>query len=365
MGVKISVVISTAREESESYFPKWKEIVDDILHDRKSEYQPMGLIRGTFKKLLINTVEEDMESFLEPTLKSLAMQRFKDFEVIIVDRHVKRRKRITEIYESFLNIAHIHDKPSPWHDMKPPKGWKNEVDPPFPAVCNARNTGVIVANGELLVFLDDNIILSPKTLETCWKWYQKGYGVKLIRNRFNIDDKKIRFEPEFRNEEFSKLWRDGWQIYSYRGAWSHGFSVPLSWIIDVNGFEEVLLDGSVGAEDIDLGARISNYVEKTENRLRMIIDTDAVAWELGHLHIHHRRPPVRHNILLLDIVRNWKRDYLANTRKPTEEELEAYREEYIRRNGEETLHPFWNVFPVEPFNLKEQREAYQGGEFTW
>jgi len=365
MGVKISVVISTAREESESHFPQWKEIVDDILHDRKSEYQPMGLIRGTFKKLLINTVEEDMESFLEPTLKNLAMQTFRDFEVIIVDRHVEKRKWISEIYGDVLNLIHIHDKPSPWHEMKPPKGWETEVDPPFPAVNNGRNTGAIVANGELLMFLDDNIILHPKTLETCWLWYQKGYGVKLIRNRFNIEGKKILFEPEFRSSEFNELWNTGRQAYCYRGAWSHGFTVSLEDFLSVNGFEEVLLDGTVGGEDIDLGARLFNYLERPSGRYRMVLDTSAVAWELGHKHIQHGRPPVRDNIILLNIIRNWNRDVIGNTRVPTEEELEVYKEKYVESHSEDTLHPYWNVFPVRPFNLREQRKKYFGGEFRW
>jgi len=359
----ISVIISTAREESESFFPAWKEIADSIRSERRCRYKPLSLVREPFRSLLLKCVKSNQESFLEPTLESLKLQTFKDFEVIIVDWHRDERLRISEKFDD-LKIKHVRDKPSPWHSIKPPKGWEAKAEPAFPAVNNARNTGVILAEGELLVFLDDNILLEPKTLETCWKWNVRGYGVKLIRNRFNVFGNRIVFEPEFKgNAMYRGLWEKGWCPYSYRGAWSHGFTVRLEHMLQINGFEEVLLDGTVGAEDIDCGKRLSNLLEKEEKKYRMVLDVNATVWELGHIHIQEKRPCVRLNIELLNIVRDREKDVKANTRKPTQGELEKYRKRMEERG--ERLHPYWNIFPVEPFSLREQREKYRRGEFKW
>ena len=354
---KISVIIVTCREEQESNLDVWKQVVKG---------EPIGgraLVRGKFKHLLELCVKPDMQSFLEPTLRSLELQSFKNFEVIIVDWHMEKRRHITETYRGKMKIKHVKDKPSPWHKIKPPKGWEAKVKPAFPDVGNARNTGVILAEGELLLFLDDNIILEPETLETCWKWHLKSYGAKLIRYRWDFEEERLKLKPEFNSPIYSKLWSNGWMPYTYKGAWSHGFTVTLENMLKTNGFEEVLIGGTVGAEDIDLANRLHNLIEKPTGKTKMIIDAKAVAWELGHRHIHYYRPPVRLNILLLDIIRDWSRDTLANTRKPTESELEEYRRKMLERG--EKLHPYWNLFPKEPFILKEQREKYWRGEYTW
>ena len=359
----ISVIVVTAREESESFFPAWKEIADCIRSKRRCRYKPLSLVREPFRSLLLKCVKSDQRSFLEPTLESLKLQTFKDFEIIIVDWHRDERSWISEKFED-LRIKHVRDKPSPWHNMKPPKGWEAKVKPAFPAVNNARNTGVILAEGELLCFLDDNILLEPRVLETCWKWHLKGYGVKLIRNRFNIYESHIVFEPEFKgNLMHNSLWEKGWCPYSYQGAWSHGFTVRLEHMLQINGFEEVLLDGTVGAEDIDCGKRLSNLLEKEEKKYRMVLDVNATVWELGHIHIQEKRPCVRLNIELLKIVRNWNECVKANERKPTERELKEYKKRMLSQG--ERLHPYWSLFPVEPFNLRELRERYWRGEFKW
>ncbi|MBW2674745.1 MAG: hypothetical protein JRD89_15265 [Deltaproteobacteria bacterium] len=347
---RMSVIISTCRLEEESNLPVWKRVV------KGEEVGGRSLVRGRFQWLLEECVTPDMESFLEPTLRSLELQSFRDFEVIIVDWHAEKRRHITERYQGKLRIKHVRDKPSPWHSLKPPPGWEARAEPAFPAVCNARNSGVVLAEGELLLFMDDNIILEPETLEACWEWFERGYGVKLIRHRWNYSG-RLRLEPD------RCLWEAGWQPYSYRGAWSHGFTVSLEDMLKVNGFEEVLCDGTVGAEDIDLSNRLHNLLEKPSGKPRMVLDKRAVAWELGHIHVQEWRPCVRLNILLLDIVRDWERDILANTRKPTGEELEEYKRRMLERG--EKLHPYWNLFPVEPFSLRELRDRYWRGEYSW
>jgi len=360
---KVSVIISTAREENESFFPQWKDIAESIRKEKFCIYRPLYLVKEPFRSLLLKCVKKEMKSFLEPTLESLLLQTFRDFEVIIVDWHADERKWVSEKYSDKLTITHVRDKPCKWFEMKTPEGFEAQVQPAFPNVSGARNFGAMIAKGELLMFLDDNIILEPTVIETVWKWHKKGYGVKLIRNRYDVEGDKIKLYHEFRGDSrYNVLWERGRCTHTYRGAWSHGFTVPLKVFLEVNGFEEVLIAGTVGGEDIDLANRLHNYLERGREQ-RMVLDTNATIWEIGHVHIQQYRPCVRLNILLLDIVRDWEKDILANTRKPTKEELKRYKEEMIRRG--ETLHPYWDKFLVEPFNLKELRERYQRGDLEW
>ena len=246
----------------------------------------------------------------------------------------------------------------------------------FPCVCNARNTGIILAEGELLVFLDDNILLQPKTLETCWRWHEKGCDLKIIRHRFNFDEARdyILFDPEFKGgSQFGKVFEEGTQLYDYRGAWTNAVAFPLETELAVNGFNEDL-DGVQGCDDIEHAIRLSNYVAKHGGR--MMLDRNAVAWELGHYHIQYRRYNVRANFVLLDaMVEKWgsdlggrvrandDRSYLPELMKRYAELHEARRE---RDNLEYPIHPYfaYNV-RVPSFELKELRRKHRSGEFKW
>lgn len=359
------MIIVTAREEHESLLTQWIEIAESIRKGEKCNYGPMSLVSGSFRKLLLKCAKPDMESFLEPQLESLCHQNFKDFEVILVDRHADIRRDATDKYADRLNLVHVKDKPSPWHDMEVPEGWDADVDPAFPAVNNARNTGIILASGELVCFTDDNTLFEPKTLETAWKWKERGYGIKIVRNRFDIlgvTGKEIQLYQEFKTDDlYKKIWTEGHSPYNYRGAWSHGFTVALEHLLEVNGWEEVLLDGALGAEDIDMGHRLNNLLTRPTGTCSIVIDRDAMIWEIGHPHFHHGRPPIKSNIEILNAVREYEKDLKANMRRPTEEELEKYR----KHEEEHRFHPYWRTFPVEPFNLRELREKYRAGEFDW
>ena len=368
---KITIIISTARHEEESFFKHWKVIAKALREDIPCNFQPLSAIKEPFRALLLDCVKDDMESFLEPTLESLTRQTFQDFEVIIVDWHSEEeaRKRASLLYKDELNIQHVKDRHCKWFGLTPPKGWEADVTPAFPNVSGARNLGAILAEGELLMFLDDNIILEQKTLETAWKYYQEGLGLKLVRNRYNVNTDyktpkdQIDVYYEFQGDkQYRLLWVEGKCGYSYRGAWSHGFTVSLENFLAVNGFEEVLTAGTVGGEDIDLANRLYNLIERNKG-CKMVLDTDATIWELGHHHFHRGRHCVRLNILLLDFIRDWDKDTQANTRKPNEAELSNYHAEMLRRG--EKIHPLWGAFLVDPFDLRELRGKHKRGEPLW
>ena len=372
--VKISVVLVTAREQSESFHDAWKEIADCVRKGRKCRYKPLSLVREPFRSLLLECVKPDQQSFLEPTLESLRRQTFRDFEVVIVDYFADERRSITDRYKDDLEIKHIREKPTIWHELPEPNGFETPLRMKFPSVCNARNTGIIVADGELLVFLDDNILLEPKTLETCWKWYEKGCGLKIIRHRFNIDGNRILFEPAFKGlSQYSEVFQKGSMVYSYRGAWTNAVAIPLEMELEVNGFNEDL-DGVQGCDDIEHAIRLNNLAERIGGK--MMLDVSAVAWELGHYHIQYRRYNVRANFVLLDaMIERWgpnlggrirtndDRSYLPELMKRYAELHRARRE---KDNLEWPMHPYFDYnCRVPTFDLRELRRKYRSGEFRW
>lgn len=103
-------------------------------------------------------------------LPSISNQRFQkdEFELIIIDDYYKNRKDAINKYaaEHEINIKWMRSKPAHWR-------------------CNAnigcsRNTGLIHATGELVVFIDDYSWIPPEYLEHVWNFYKSGENISLI-----------------------------------------------------------------------------------------------------------------------------------------------------------------------------------------
>ena len=260
-----------------------------------------------------------------------------------------------------------------WHTLEEPEGFRTELRMKFPSVANARNTGVVLADGELLVYLDDNIILQEDCLKTAWKWYKRGCGLKIIRHRYNLDGNRITLDPEFRGDRYGELWSRGQQEHTYRCAWSNAVAIPLEMELEVNGWNEDF-DGVVGCDDIEHAIRLDNLAKKLG--AKMMLDTSAVAWELGHRHIQHGRYNVRANFVLLDAMKErWGPDLGGRIRANDDrsylpELMRRYAELHIQRKERDHLeypmHPFFDYNTRVPtFDLKDLREKYRSGEFRW
>lgn len=195
-------------------------------------------------EITVILVTKRLEPRIDLALESLKTQTFKDFEYIIIDGFWKRRKdAVKELIEksgiSFPCI-HIEDKPSRWKGK-------------MPAICNARNTGLIFANGKYIVFCDDNCKMPPNWLEIHLRWLEKGYivaGTWIEYKSIDNDGKGVYiYEPEYRYTivKEPKIVTGGW-LYGIN------FSFPLEIALDINGFDEYL-DGELGQDDIDFGIR--------------------------------------------------------------------------------------------------------------
>jgi len=361
----ISIALVTARSEEESQLPRFKEIV-------RKQRNLFPESEDELVECLLYSIKDEQKSFLECTCESLLYSTFSDFELIIIDRLAKERRRFTEKYKHRINLKHIRDKPSIWHDLKPPSElWDTPWPVKFTAVNNARNTAYIVAEGELILHVDDSVIFTPKVLERAWSWYKADYGMKGYRHKYQFINGNLIIDREF--GDFWKS-REPVKPYDYRNCFGHCFSIPLKWALEVNGWDEDL-DGNLGVEDLSFGFRVHKL-----GYTKMVLDRYARVYELGAYHLQFRRPHVKSNECWCESQYGF--DFVnvpikANLKRPSDEQIEKYIEYHkqqfkIGRIGElasgagDLMHPYLRKMQEVPtFDLKDLRVKYKQGVFNW
>lgn len=213
-------------------------------------------------------------------INGLSKQTFpnEDFELIIVDDYREDRSEVMVGMSDLLgleNVSVLKSKESYWRSNR--------------LISNARNTGLIHAKGELVVFLDDYCWVRPRWLEEHWKTYAGGSytmvgamrTVKYVPDRFDSldelpppdpDDESYWGERETlrgwdspeqrkRAKEVKHFWvmdsRGGKSKRNCGGGWfySCNASVPLTKLVEVNGYDEEF--DLTSEEDIDLGLRLT------------------------------------------------------------------------------------------------------------
>lgn len=97
---------------------------------------------------------------LELTLAGLSQQTFRDFEVIVADDGGDD------------DTVHVVDDASFDYQIDMKYVWHTHHG--F-GLSRTRNDGVKVASGELLHFIDSDILLNPKALENAWNLYQENH----------------------------------------------------------------------------------------------------------------------------------------------------------------------------------------------
>ncbi len=174
---------------------------------------------------------------VEELLKSVAQQKFKDFEIIFVDgSHTDILHPVIESYKSKFAVQYFHEK-------------KLKASP-------SRNYGVNKAHGKYIVFVDSDCILPPLFLQQIHDYIQSkdgeidAYGgPDAAHPSFTVTQKAINYAMT------SRLTTGG-----IRGKKKHvgqfqlrGFNMGMKKAVfdDLNGFSEM----EVG-EDIDLSMRL-------------------------------------------------------------------------------------------------------------
>lgn len=346
--MKISVILPTNKKNSKEELDRFHE-VGKIVGDRRNTY-----LNGDFTQCCRDYVydfpEDACGHVLSPTIRALRAQIFDDFEVLICHRYPDDIEEFLSIFdetETNAKLRVIKEKPSIWH----------EFGDEYRTVNNIRNTGIIEAKGELLLFLDDYTIFNENLLQQAWDAYKDGYyitarGMRRIRydpkaksgetpTRRDIADKGIRSSYNFNNIN------DG-DIIPNSATWTYCCTVSLEETLKVNGFDEVW-DGNFGGTDQDFGrrlARVSDYKRKLMGTI----------YEFAH---KSARQELRNDEILRQICGQMFPTHVrANEWKPTEQEMRRYKRWHESNIG--YLNPLWNRFlDVEMYDLRELRNISQ------
>jgi len=308
----------------------------------------ISVILPTARTSKESIIEQPYLNMLEMTVNCLIKQTFQDFEFIIVDAlHETRDFPFHLIPFPFKHVP-VHENHRFWLDKK---RWN---------VAGCLNTGLLHAEGELIVRIDDCSEFETTFLERIWEAYQNDLWLQAMHIRF-FKGRPAKYDNEYREkgyearyalmvteeERFDVLNRiygengiirdtryetvkkaGGTMIAPYQ--WMYGYSTfTLEAILKINGFDE-LFDGDKSLEDQDCGSRLdlSGYKNK------FLLD-------VSHQVIEHEHEPIPETIIsrnvpnikcnyavyLLNRMRNrWK----ANTVKLTEEDIEFIRKESLK-----------------------------------
>lgn len=210
----------------------------------------------------------------EPTLQTLDKQKFREFEYIVVDLFYDERKDYFKDHNYGLRIKHVPGYPNIWHE-------KGVVQ-----ICHQFNTGIIHADGELLLFIADSNMFHPYLLQNLWEHYitdgkfvSLGFGAdvsyadKSLQDMSRVDIvptewyRFLGYEGKLHiDHRYNKLFEQhpDKNMAIIDSEWYYGISTcELEAALKINGFDEAF-DGDGALNDIDFGNRLHmiGYVGK-------------------------------------------------------------------------------------------------------
>lgn len=338
--------------------------------------------------------------FLQPTIESLKIQDFKNFEFIFIDGLYHLRPKLFE-GEPFhkdklpFSIEHIpieHNKLFNHRFPMDNRRWN---------VCGSLNTGIIHAKGELIVRLDDCCEFSSDYAKKFWEGYQSGYFPQAMHIRY-LEGKPAILDEKYRKVGYEMNYSGGWDIYDkdkrdetlrrlygenglvrdtrYQkvlesggrlvasDSWSYGYaSYALESALKVNGYDE-LFDFDKSVEDSDFGSRLT--MAGYANKFLLDVNLQVIEHEHGPLSdkvIDTNGPNVKCNYAIYLINRK-KNRFRANSDILTGSDLEFVRHESLKPPcspvpnfyDENCNGRWWDIWtksqPI--FNLREERKLY-------
>jgi len=191
--------------------------------------------------IVLNTKQElypmpglEDESIYSILIKYLKEQSFDNFELIIVDGYFEERKDSFQYLKLPFPFKYTHPKPSPWDNHE------HAIH-----ISSDRNTGIMLARGELIMCLDDCIVpMFGDTFQQIIEWWDKGFLLRPMLNGKDyettdptgtgfcfIDD----FYKEMKKHPERKLGSGLFVASGHRG----GVFLFPAWIYErLNGFDE-------------------------------------------------------------------------------------------------------------------------------
>lgn len=192
--------------------------------------------------IIIPTYNE--ERYLPKLLRSIKKQTFKDYEVIVVDSHSR---------DKTVQIARKHGA-KVFFDV--PKGRRSHPG-------HARNYGAKKAKGDILVFIDADVVLSKNVIKKIVEAVDKGYVAGTTKILPLKDGSKLVYVLYSMSELFSRL------TYRLGLAYWQPMFIKKDVFFKLKGFNEQLQFN----EDHDLMRRVRKYGKMAYLRPKSYVST--------------------------------------------------------------------------------------------
>lgn len=223
---------------------------------------------------MIHTASQDnfltnqgIPSYFGALTDNLSRQTFFNFELIYVDTYYEDNKENFKFPSDFpIKHVPIHPEHRYWYDLG------------HTYISGAKNTGILYADGELLITCDDSEFFPNHLLQLYWDYYEKGLFMHALHKRMRkIDTEEgllkypISGDVYINDHRFTKAPRT-----HQLGDWTYaGTSFALKDALVLNGFNE-RMDGCKSLEDCDFGIRLATYGKK------FAIDQEGYCYILDH-----------------------------------------------------------------------------------
>lgn len=213
---------------------------------------------------------QGINSYFESLINNLSCQTFKNFELVYIDTYYEDNKeKFSKITSSFV-VKHvpIHKNHRYWYDLG------NTY------ISAAKNTGILYADGELVITFDDGEFFPENLLATYWNYYKNGCLMHAYHKRMkSIDVTDGIVKTPITGDVYindSRNFSGDCQTHT-NGTWTYaGTSFALEDALTLNGFNEKL-DGYKSLEDCDFGIRLTMI-----NRKFVIDKKDGFLYILDH-----------------------------------------------------------------------------------
>lgn len=216
---------------------------------------------------------QGINSYFLSVVENLKRQTLKEFEFIYVDTFYEENK---EKFGSVIPYLPFIVKHVPLHENH--RYW---FDKGYVYISAAKNTGIIYADGELLISCDDAEFFPDDLLQRYWNHYKSGSTMIALHKRMkNINTKNgtidfpINGEIYINDHRLKNLQKD---IHHHKvGSWTFaGTSFALKDALVLNGYNEKM-DGCKSLEDCDFGDRLIQL------GINFVLDKNGFLYILDH-----------------------------------------------------------------------------------
>ena len=173
----------------------------------------------------------------------------------------------------------------------------------------ARNRGADAAAGDIILFLDDDMVAEPELLEQHAKMHRAGADAVTGEVPVHPDS-----PPGFVTDALAAAaaWQRKPPVSAFH-VYSGNLSVAKTVLREIGGFDEEFCRGGYGGEDLDLGMRLVGRYDVRHNEA-------AVAWQKSSVrprdHMRRARELARSDVRLIAKHPHVRKELLANRGAP-------------------------------------------------